>query len=87
MIRGYLKKDREQLKEELKYAFRHADSRVYRYTRSYLDRLCKDQRERGNIGLKPFILTYDNISRIMIDKGALAEYSQVEKLLGALPRI
>jgi hypothetical protein len=86
MMSGYLKKDWELLKEELKDAFRHADSRVYMYTRSYLERLCKDQRERGNVGLKAFILAYDNISRIMIDKGALAEYSQVEMLLGALPR-
>jgi len=86
MMNGYLRKDWEQLKEELKDAFRHADSRVYMYTRSYLERLCKEQRERGNVGLKAFILAYDNISRIMIDKGALAEYSQVEMLLGALPR-
>jgi len=29
MMNGYLRKDWEQLKEELKDAFRHADSRVY----------------------------------------------------------
>jgi len=45
-----------------------------------------DQLEHANVGLKALILTYDNISRIMINKGALAEYSQVEMLLGALPR-
>jgi hypothetical protein len=86
MMNGYLTKDWVQLKEELKVAFRHADSRVYMNIRSYLERLCRDQLERGNLGLKAFILAYDNISRIMISKGALAEYSQVEMLLGASQR-
>jgi len=86
MMNGYLMKEWVQLKEELQDAFRHADSRVYMYMRSYLERLCRDQLERGNVGLKAFILAYDNISRIMISKGAFAEYSQVEMLLGALPR-
>jgi hypothetical protein len=36
--------------------------------------------------VKASILACDNISRIMISKRALAEYSQVEILLGALPR-
>ena len=85
MINGYLTKDWVKLKEELKDNFRHADSRVYRYTRSYLERLCRNQLEGGNVGLKAFILAYDNISRIMNNKGALAEYSQVEMFLGALP--
>jgi len=44
MMNGYVKKDWELLKEELKDAFRHADSRVYMYTRSYLERLCRDHR-------------------------------------------
>jgi len=56
------------------------------YTTSSLDWLCKDQRERRNVSNKAFILTYDNISRIMIYKGALAAYSQVEMLHRALPR-
>jgi hypothetical protein len=86
MMNGYLTKDWVQLKEELKHAFRHADSRVYINTRSYLERLFHNQLERGNVGLAAIILTYDNISRIMISKGALAEYSQVEMLLGALLR-
>jgi len=34
MTNGYLRKDWVQVKEELKDAFRHADSRVYMYTRS-----------------------------------------------------
>ena len=51
-----------------------------------MERLCRDQLERGNVGLKAFTLAYDNISCIRINKGALAEYSQVEMLLGALPR-
>ena len=42
MMNGYLRKDWVQLKEELKDAFRHADSRVYMFTRSYLERLCRD---------------------------------------------
>jgi hypothetical protein len=52
----------------------------------YLEQLRQDQLEHGNVGLKAFILPYDNISRIIISKGALAEYSQVEILLRALPR-
>jgi len=86
MMNGYPRKDWVQLKEELKDSFRHTDSRVYMYVRSYLGRLCSDQLERGHIRLKTCILAYDNISRIMINKGALAEYSQVEMLLGAFPR-
>jgi len=86
MMNGYLRKDWEQLKEDLKDAFRHIDSRVYMYTQWDLEQLCKEQWECGKVGLKAFILAYDNISRIIIDKGALAEYSQVEMLLGALPR-
>jgi len=86
MMHAYLMMDRVQLKEELKDAFRHADRRVYMSMRSYLERLCRDQLECGNVGLIAFILAYDNISRIVISKGALAEYSQGEMLLGALPR-
>jgi len=55
------------------------------YTTLYIERLCRDQLERGNVGLKAFILADDNVSRIMINKGTLDEYSQVEMLLGALP--
>jgi hypothetical protein len=83
---GSLTENWVQLKQELKDTVRHGDSQVYLYTRSYLEQLCRDQLERGNIELKGFILAYDNISRIMISKWALAEYSQVEMLLGALPR-
>jgi len=55
------------------------------YTRLSLERLCNDQLEGGNDSLN-FILTYDIISRIMINLGAWAEYSHVEMMLGALPR-
>jgi len=85
MMNGYRRRDWVQLNEELKDAFRHADSGVYKYTRSYFERLSSDQLEQGNVGLKAFILAYDNISRIMINRGALAEFSQVAMLLGALP--
>jgi hypothetical protein len=86
MINAYLTKHWVELKVDLKDALRHADSRVYMYMRSYIERLCQGQLEGGHITLKPFILAYDNISRNMITKGALAEYSQVEMLLEALPR-
>jgi len=86
MMNRYLKKDWVQLKEKLKDAFGQANSRVYMYTRSYLERLCRDQLECGNIGLKAFILAYNNISHIMINKGALSEYSQGEMLPRALSR-
>jgi hypothetical protein len=53
-------------------------------SKSYSKRLFKDKLERGNVGLTACILTYYNITLIMINKGALAEYSQVEILLGAI---
>jgi len=37
MMTGYLKKDWVQMKEVLKDAFRHTDSRLYMYNRSYLE--------------------------------------------------
>jgi hypothetical protein len=86
MMNGYLTKDWVQLKAELKDAFRHTDSGVYMYMRSYLEGVCWDQLENGNVGLTAFILADDNISRIMTSKGTLAEYSQEEMFLGALPR-
>ena len=86
MMNGYLRKDWVQLKEERKNALQHGDCRVYIYTRSYLEQLCSDQLEHGNVSLKAFMIAYDNISRIMINKGPMAEYSQVEMFLCALPR-
>jgi len=86
MMNGYLMKDWVQLKEELKDAFRHTNNQVYMYTRLYLERLCRNQLQHGIISLKAFIITYDNLSYILINKGAKAEYSQVEMLLGTLPR-
>jgi len=86
MMHGYLRKDWEQLTNELKDAIYHANSRAYMSTRSYMERLWKDQLERGNVCLKGCILPYDNISHIMIIKGALGVYSGVEMLLWALPR-
>jgi len=85
MMNAYMRRDWEQLKWELKDAFRHADDLVYMYTRSYLEQLYQDQRAPGDFSLEAFILTYNNISRIMIDKGVFAEYTQVEMVLGALP--
>lgn len=41
--------------------------------------------ECGNIGLKAFILAYDNISRAMINNSSMAMNSQVEMMLGTLP--
>jgi len=80
----YLTKACLQLREELEDAFHHADSRFNMYTRSYLERLFQDLWECGDIGLKAVILAYDNISRIMIGKEAMAEYWQVEMLFRAL---
>jgi hypothetical protein len=75
MIHCYLIKYWVQLKEELKYAFLHIKSRVYVYTRSYLEAICWDQLQCGNISLNGYILTDDNISHIFINKGALGENS------------
>jgi hypothetical protein len=86
MKNDYLGNDWMQLEEELKDAFRYADTRVYIYKRSYIERQCWEQLEHGNVGQGFFILTYDNIRRIMLNNGAFAEYSQVAMPLGALPR-
>jgi len=51
------------------------------YILSHWEQLCNVQQELGNVGLKACIFAYDNISRIMIKKGALGEYSQVEMVL------
>jgi len=51
-----------------------------------MERLCNDYLERGKVSLKAFSLACDNNSRIMINKGALAEYSQKEMLVGSHPR-
>jgi len=73
IMNWYLRKDWEQLNEELQVAFCHDDSRVYIYMRLYMGRLRKNQLECGNVGLKAYILAYNNISHIMINKGALAD--------------
>jgi hypothetical protein len=52
----------------------------------YLERLCKDQHKRGNVGLKAFILANDNISRAMATNGTLYKFALVETLLGALSK-
>jgi len=86
MMNTYLKNDWVQWKEDLTDAIQHADSQVYMYKRLYLERVCRDQLECGNVGLKACILTDYNISCVMINKEALAEYSQMEMLLGPLPQ-
>jgi len=86
ILNGYLRNDPKQLNEELKDDFHCTDSRAYMYPTLYFVPLCKDQLECGNVSLKSFILAYDNISPIMIHKGALADCSQVEMSFGALPR-
>jgi len=70
---GYSKMDWEWLKVELIDTFHHSDSRVYIYTRWYLEGLCDHQLERGNIGMQAFFLAYFIISHIMINRGALPE--------------
>jgi hypothetical protein len=76
----------EQSKGEMKDTFHHANSHIYMYTGSYLEQLCKDQIECDNVGIKAFILAYNNISHIMINNGDLAECSQVEMCPRAFPR-
>jgi hypothetical protein len=85
IMNRYLMKDWVQLQEELKDRFRHTDSRVYMYTRSYLVQIWQNQLDCGNFGLKAFILAYNNISSIMINTGVLAKFSQVQMFLRALP--
>ena len=78
IMNGYLSMDRENLTNELKTTFHHADSQVHRYTRFYLAPLCKDQINRGNGCLNTVILAYTNISHNKIDKGALSAHSDLE---------
>jgi hypothetical protein len=86
MKNGYLGSDWMQLEEELKDAFRYTDTRVYIYKRSYIEGQCWEQLEHGNVGQGFFILTNNNISRIMLNNGAFTEYLQVAMPLGALQR-
>jgi hypothetical protein len=72
IMNGYVRKDWEQLKMQLKEAFGHAMSRVYTSTRLYSGLLCNNQQDHGHITLKANIIAYDNISRIIIHTGALA---------------
>jgi len=53
--------------------------------RSYLECLFKDLLEPGKVRLTACILTNNHTSHIMIKMGVLAEYTQVEMLLGAIP--
>jgi len=86
MVHGGLRKDSEQWQNQLKEAFGHADSWVHLYTRSHLEQLFNEQLDREKVGQKAFILAYNTVSRIPITQGALALYSQVEMLFGAVPR-
>jgi hypothetical protein len=61
------------LKKEQQDTLCQTDSQVYMYTRLYLEPGCRKQLERWNVGLKAFILAYDNICRIMINMRALAK--------------
>jgi len=45
-----------------------------------------NQRKCRNVGLRAFILAYDNILRIMSNNWTMVEYWEVDILLGALPR-
>jgi len=83
---GHLNKDWEQLNDKLKNTLHHHNSPVHMCTIMYMARLCKDQWERGNVGLKGCIFAHDNISCILNHKRALAEYSQIEMRRGAPPR-
>jgi len=86
MINQYPRTDWANLKMEWNNRLRHSDSKGYVYTRLYLERQCQDQLDCENISLEAFILAYDNISCIIINRRALAKYSQVEMMLGGLPR-
>jgi len=85
MIYGYLKNNWELLEEDVKDTFSHGNGRVQITTRLYQEWLCKDWLKQEIICLKALLVANDNISCIMIEKVALAKYSQVEMLLGALP--
>lgn len=59
---------------------------MYRDSRFYFERVCNDQLECEKVSLTAFVTAHDNISHIMIKKGALVHNSQEEMLLRALPR-
>jgi len=67
------RKDWQQMEEQLNDTIHHIKSRVNIYTRLYLERLCKDQLQYGNVSFKFFILAYDNFIHIIINNGALAK--------------
>jgi len=69
----FSRNDWVQLKEELKDAIHHADSRVYMYTWLYLEWVCQNLLEGGCIGLKAILLADDCISHTVINKEALAK--------------
>lgn len=75
-----------QSKAELNDAFPNTNSPVDIYLILYLKCLSRDQLECGNIRVEALILAYDNISHIMITNGALADFSEIQMLLGALLR-
>jgi len=86
MMSGSVTKDWKQLHGELNDAYCQADSCINIYTRSYLEQLSKYQLEYEKISLKAIIITYDNISHIMINMEAFTEYTQLEILRRALGR-
>ena len=86
MISGYNDHDWPILKTQLKDRFCHSDSRVFMYTQTFLAKLCQDQRNRGDVGLKAFVMTYDNVSSTRFVNGSLAEYTRAGSLMTVLPR-
>ena len=82
---GYNDRDWPVLKTQLKDCFRHSDSRDFMYMQTFLAKLCQEQRNRGDVGLKAFVMTCDNVSRTMFINGSLAEYTRIESLMKALP--
>lgn len=74
------------MKDDLNDNICHANCQMDIYMTSYLRQKCKNQLKWEIVALKVFILPYDNISSIMMNKGAMAKYRQVEILYQALPR-
>ena len=86
IMNGYLRKDLEKLKKKLQDSFRRRDSQVTMDSALFLEWVYKVKIEGVKASLKGSILTCNNISSVIINKGALAKYSLLEMLLGALSR-
>jgi len=101
MMRGYMEQDSAVLRTEMFGVFWHTDSQAvsFVYKCQYLEQLCatltdshrgRDHPEFGGLNQmessKWFLLTCDDISGVVTERGMMVEYERTEMLLHALPK-